>query len=46
MLIHVFVSKLPNKAAARFARKIQAKNKAIIGPAPGMIPENTPKHNP
>lgn len=46
MLSQVLVKRAPNRLAAGFARKIQAKNKATIGPVPGIIPENTPKPRP
>ena len=42
MLNQALVSRLPNKAAARFTRKTKAINTAAIGPVPGIIPEKTP----
>lgn len=46
MLAQVFVSRLPISALARFARKINAKNKDAAGPVPGKIPANAPNPNP
>ena len=46
ILSQVLVSKLPNKALARFNRKTQAKNNAASGPVKGITPRNTPIPNP
>lgn len=45
-LSQVLVNRLPIKAAARFKRKIQAKNRAASGPVPGIIPRDTPRPSP
>ena len=45
-LIHVFVSTLPNNAAALLTFKNVAKATEAIGPMPGKIPKNTPKPSP
>jgi len=45
-LSQVFVSRLPNKAAARFRPRSQATQIAVIGPTAGIIPKNTPTPTP